>query len=260
MSPSKYGGGDSMAVNDIVETKPKPHFGAQSIYAADGMQVFSGMWNPKTMFELLTPDPSFWKGKTVLEIAANTGGLSVEMARAGAVVTMTEPDPYKNNLALSRSILDGLIRDEGLQITIQQRDFFQCRELPKHDVIVCLGLLYHFRHPQLMLDMLSAMNPTWLFVSTQTHPADELAMFNRMSAGIMRQDFYDNTELALSGWHPTRALFARMLEASGFGDIQSLTSEDFPKVAKGVTNSAYFRARLIRSVDVDTEMMRYYPR
>ena len=250
----------SVVTSVLQANKPKKQFAAQSIFAADGTEVFSGTWNPQSIFKVLTPDPSFWQGKTVLEIAANTGGLSVEMARAGAIVTMTEPDPYKNALALSRSVLDQLIADEGLDLTIKELDFFQCRELPKHDVIVCLGLVYHFRHPQLMLDMLSAMQPDWLFISTQTHPSNDLAMFNRMHPGIMREDFYNKTDLVLSGWHPTRTLFARMLLASGFDCIEGLTTEDFPKVTKGVTNSAYFKARLMNPVNVDVEMMRYHPR
>jgi len=147
--------------------------GVQSLYDAKGNEIFAGSWDPRVMFETISRGGFSWHGKTVLEIAANTGGLSVEMARAGAVVTMTEPDPYKNTLNLSRDVLDKIIADEELAITVEERDFFQCRVLPPHDVIVCLGLIYHFRHPQMMLDVLSSMRPGWLFISTQTHASDD---------------------------------------------------------------------------------------
>lgn len=42
-----------------------------------------------------------WEGKRVLDIGANTLGLSVEIARAGGIVTGAEPDPYNNTYAKS---------------------------------------------------------------------------------------------------------------------------------------------------------------
>lgn len=243
-------------------TLSKPYVGCQSIFDASGVEVFRGQWNPKLIFDVLAgPDPSIWAGKSVLEIAANTGGLSVEIARAGAsTVTLSEPDPYRNNLALARPVLENLIEQEALPISISNDDFFACASNQRqYDIIVCLGLIYHFRYPQLMLDMLSAMRSTYLFISTQTHPGTDLALFNRASPGILPSGFLSK-DIPLTGWHPTRKLFERMLEWAGFTDVISLTDGDFSQQRAGLTNSAYYRARCISPKDPNKEMRVYYPR
>lgn len=233
----------------------KTHKGCQSIYDAAGSQVFAGEWDARQIFDVISnEEPGFWRGKSVLEMAGNTGGLSVEIARHGGIVTMTEPDPYRNNLALSRT---SLCRAEGLSLAIKPDDFFECRDLPRHDVIICLGLIYHFRHPQLMLDILSSMRPEFLFVSTQTHPGTDLVMTNRK--GVLPAKFFKDS-MPLTGWHPTRPLFERMLRWAGFDDIISLTGENFPNKQVGLTNSAYYRARCVGPIDPEGEARTYYPR
>ncbi len=243
------------------------HQGCQTVYAADGVALFRGQWNPKLIFDVLSAgDPSFWRGKAVLEIAANTGGLSLEIARAGArSVVLCEPDPYKNNLALSRPILDELISSEQLPVIIRPDDFFglvdniRLTGAYNFDVIICLGLIYHFRYPQLMLDSLSSLRPEHLFISTQTHPSNDLALYNRRHPGILPKGFLHD-EVVLSGWHPTRALFERMLAWAGFADITSLTTGDFKQQKPGLTNSAYYRARCVTPKDPEAEKRVYYPR
>lgn len=70
----------------------------QTIYENNGDTLFNGEWDSKKLNEAITAgNPNYWKGRTVLDLGANTGGLSLELARMGAKVTAAEPDPYKNN-------------------------------------------------------------------------------------------------------------------------------------------------------------------
>ena len=238
------------------------HRGAQSVYDRNGTKLFEGEWDPRTLVEILSgDDSSFWRGKRVLDIGANTGGLSVELACRGAAVTLAEPDPYGNNLGLTRDLLARIQADEQLQLEITNADLFSCHELERHDVVLCLGLLYHFRDPQFAFDYLSSLEPRFLFVSCQTHPSDELAMFNRAQPGILPRGHLSD-DIVLTGWHPTRPLLERMLAWAGFQNIVSLTAErfDFPRKPEGATNSAYYRAELDRSVDPDDARRIFYPR
>ncbi len=236
--------------------------GTQSVLRLDGSSEFEGEWDPRVLADLLTgEDLDFWKGRRVLDIGGNTGGLSLELARRGASVTISEPDPYKNSIAKTERIIRRSAVDEGLNLEIADADLFHCHELDRHDTVLCLGLLYHFRHPQLVVDYLSALEPEWLFISSQTHPSDDLALFNRAHLGILgRGHLPDDT--VLTGWHPTRALLVRMLEWAGFDTPISLTADryDFPKKLPGATNSSYYKAKLLRPVNVEEASRAYLPR
>jgi hypothetical protein len=234
--------------------------GRQAVLDVDGNAVFNGEWDPRALADLLTPgDAAWWGGRHVLDIGANTGGLSLELARMGASVTLAEPDPYGTSLALTRDLVTEFADREELDVHISDADLFSSHELGRHDTILCLGLLYHFRYPQLVLDYLSSLETDWLFVSSQTHPSDELALYNRASPGLLRRNHL-RPDLILAGWHPTRALLERMLESAGFTDVTDLTDRryDFPEKPKGATNSAYYSARLRTPVDPETLKRVFY--
>lgn len=232
----------------------------QAVLDVDGNAVFHGEWDPRALADLLTRgNPAWWEGRRVLDIGANTGGLSLELARMGASVTLAEPDPYGTSITLTRDLVMQFADREGLDVRISDADLFSSNELGWHDTILCLGLLYHFRYPQLVLDYLSSLEPRWLFVSCQTHPSDELALYNRASPGLLRRNHL-RPDLILAGWHPTRALLERMLESAGFTDVTDLGDRryDFPEKPKGATNSAYYSARLRAPVNPETLKRAFY--
>jgi 2-polyprenyl-3-methyl-5-hydroxy-6-metoxy-1,4-benzoquinol methylase len=239
--------------------------GCQSIYKGDE-KVFSGEWDPREIAKVVDSAHYEWEGKKVLDIGANTGGFSLEIARKGARVIAAEPDPYSNNMSLTKDLLLEIADEEDLDIKVVNNDFLSSHEIVNQieggvDVIFCFGLLYHFRYYMYLLDYLSSLNPEVLFVSTQTHDSKELALFNRVNPGIMREDFFDE-KTVLTGWHPTRPLFEKMLEWSGFSNIQSLTEKEynFPHKQKGCTNSAYYKTDLISRKDPAFELKLFYPR
>src|SRR5690606_26654896 len=108
---------------------------------------------------------------------------------------------------------------------------------------LCLGLIYHFRYPQLILDYLSSMQPAVLYISTQTDPSEKLILVNRRQPGVLRKGHL-KSDVILTGWHPTRRLLERMLLWAGFDEVTSLTKKEynFPNKQFGTTNSSYYRA------------------
>lgn len=233
----------------------------QSIYDLNGNILLAGEWSPQLLYEVITESDVFWKGKKVLDIGANTCGLSIEIARRGGVVTAIEPDPYGNTYAVAKEIVADLISSEGLHLHVEKAGLFDAHLFGSYDVILCLGLLYHFRYPQYILDYLSTIEMDTLILSTQVAPGEEYALVNRASPGILKTGLLGN-EVLLSGWHPTRPLIERMLAWAGFGEITSLTSKPFvfPEKQKGLTNSAYYRAKKISSCPPDIMMKEFYPR
>ncbi len=243
--------------------QPRP--GAQTIYSADGEILFLGQWEPKSLFRAVTGDnEDYWHGKRVLDIGANTFGLSIELARAGAEVVAIEPDPHHWIKNLIIEIVKDVISREHLQLITHEAGLWEAKQFGTFDTVLCLGLVYHFRDQQFVIDWLSTLEMVDLIISNQTHPGNQLAVVNRMDSSMpFRPDFWDAYEEPLSGWHPTHPMFVRMLQFAGFDNVTPLTDPavNFPeKPLPGVTNSAYYRATKQLTVDPIASRFRYHPR
>jgi len=245
----------------------KLHKACQTIYHSDNSVAFQGEWDSRSLYQAISSldDDEYWNGRKVIDLGANTCGLSIEIARRGAIVTACEPDPYKNNKLLSRSVLDRVIADENLEVQLLDTPLFEIHSLEnfEYDTILCLGLIYHFRDPQYVLDYISSMNHEELIISTQTHPGESLTLWNRKDPSVIKtKNFWDRHSDSISGWHPTRAMFLASLESAGYDDIRPLTNEtfNFPKKPTGLTNSAYYKATHIRSMDAVKSREEFYPR
>lgn len=208
--------------------------GCQSIYDADGGLLVVGEWDPRALFRTISPGDGYWHGRRVLDIGANTSGLSIEIARRGAFVTAAEPDPYGNTRGAVSGILAEVIRREALSVDLVDSDLLSVRALGEFDAVLCLGLIYHFRNPQYILDMLSTVCAGDLFVSTQTAKGSDLVLVNRCTPGCLPAGHVP-PDVILSGWHPTRPLFERMLRWAGFGNVVALSDPklNFPQKARG---------------------------
>ncbi|WBQ10093.1 DUF1698 domain-containing protein [Hyphomonadaceae bacterium ML37] len=229
--------------------------GCQSIHAPSGEVLFPGRWNSLSLLNAVTGPlgDEYWRGRRVLDIGANTSGLSIELARRGASVLAIEPDPYGMNKGKAVKIVSEIISQEGLDIELRSEGLFDAHRLGAFDTVMCLGLIYHFRSQQFVLDYLSTVKGQDLIISNQTCAGDDLIMANRLStSAAMSPERWEAYEQVLAGWHPTHALFKRMIEFAGFTDVIALTdpSVNFPKKpVPGVTNSAYYHARFDRVVD-----------
>lgn len=229
----------------------------QMIYDAKGNIVLDGNWDPKLILKILgRPKNGSWHGKSVLDIGANTGGLSLELARCGAIVTMLEPDPLERSLSTSESIINKFIETEELNITIVREQLFHAHRLERFDIILFLGLVYHFKYPQYCLDYISSLGADELFISTQTMKGEDLCMTNRLARIIPRKHI--PSKVMIAGYHPTHKLFRLMLKASGYHNVKLLNDKEYEyptKQFKCITNSAYYYAQLSKSVDPELEKL-----
>lgn len=259
MDENSWGEMEKMSNNKI-------NYGCQTIYSEAGKILFSGLWDSRQLFKAVTgPEgDNYWLGRRVLDIGANSSGLSVEIARRGASVVAIEPDPYQNVRAPAEEILNRLIEKENLSLELRSDSIFDAHNLGKFDTVLCLGLVYHFRDQQFIIDYLSTLDMKDLVISNQTSSGDGLVMVNRMDVSVpCPESFWATYTDALSGWHPTRPMFERMLYYAGFDDVLPLTDPtiNFPhKPLPGITNSSYYRAQKARSVEPIASRYVYLPR
>ena len=238
------------------------HRGCQSVFDTNGETLFLGEWDPLALFEAISDNEvTYWEGRRVLDIGANTAGLSLEIARRGASVVALEPDPYLNSRSMTLNLINQLANEEGLSISCEKAGLFDAHQFGNFDTVLCLGLIYHFRDPQYCLDYLSTMRMQHLIVSCQTEPGEELILHNRRGLGSLPKDFFPESTI-LTGWRPTRPLFERMLQWAGFTDIRALTDPtyNFPQEPSGLTNSAYYKATQAKSTYPGINRQLYYPR
>lgn len=241
--------------------------GFQRIYSQDGESLIQeGWWDPKLILSTLEKatghnETNFWEGKKVLDIGSNSCGLSIEIARKGASVVAIEPDPraisrYKEALPF--------LKEENLQIELKEgtlEDALNSGE--SYDVVLFLGLLYHFKYPQFIVKSLSKIPHHWLFISTQCTSREGLVQVNRMEELPERMRI-SMTEM--SGWHLSRELFVQILKDAGYSNIQegSESSSNFTNTPRSITNSTYLSAKKT-STDKSfnnalDELYKFYPR
>ncbi len=179
----------------------------QAVLDGNGAVVVPGDWNPKFLSAFFRDDDL--RGKRVLDMGSNTGGLSLELARRGALVHAAEP--VKPNSAAQE-----VAKAEKLTMEWSATDLFSSHTLGRFDTIVCFGLIYHFRHPQYVLDYLSSLEAPVLYLSSQTMPGEKLLMRNRNEN---RKEH--SRHGGVRGYEPTHHLLRSMMRASGFGSISN---------------------------------------
>lgn len=213
----------------------------QAVYYNDASIAIPGLWDPKKILAVLTTGLSSeaWRGKRVLDIGACNGGLSIELARLGAVVHAVEPNPQA--IGQFEFARDSIADIKGLNIVFEKGTLFTLDRSQEYDIVLFLGLLYHFRYPQLILDYLAAFRADVFFISSQTHKSNDLVMLNRKNI------VSDYGKRILAGYHPSRKLMRAMIEWAGFSRIEEIittdTGRDFEDRKTNITNSAYFMAR-----------------
>jgi SAM-dependent methyltransferase len=216
----------------------------------NGELMIPGQWNPHLILNaLLAGRPAEeWRGKKVLDIGACNGGLSIELARLGADVHAIEPnDTARRQFQYAYDLVS---QNEDLKIRMEKGTLFTVDRTQQYDIVLFLGLVYHFRYPQLVLDYLGGFDADCFFISSQTFQSDRLTMINRKES---TPQFYGKSVLA--GYHPSRPLLKSMIDWAGFKNVRELvtaeTGRDFEDRVHHITNSAYYVAE--RGVPVEYE-------
>jgi SAM-dependent methyltransferase len=241
--------------------------GFQKIYANDGKTIIQdGWWDPISIMSILNNcigdiEPNFWNGKKVIDIGSNTCGLSVEIARKGAKVTAVEPD--QRAIGRFREALPSLSQ-ENLQIELKENTLKDVLSWEKsYDVILFLGLLYHFKYPQFIINALSTIPHRWLFISTQCTSKSGLVQVNRLEE--MPERMRVNMS-EMTGWHLSRPLLFQMLHDAGWTNIREGSDPKlhFSNKPQSITNSTYLIAERTAPIraqsDALEELYKFYPR
>jgi tRNA (mo5U34)-methyltransferase len=171
--------------------------------------------------------PASLAGKTVLDVGAWDGFYSFEMERRGADRVLAT-DSYswsgpgwgtKAGFELARRTLNSKVED--LDIDIMD---LSAERVGRFDVVMCLGVLYHLRHPLLAIERLYDVTGDLLVLETEC----DFLWHRRPGAA-----FYPGRELsgdASNWWGPNAKCVLGMLEASGFRKVEVASRHSFPRM------------------------------
>lgn len=197
-----------------------------------------GSWKPAKQFKMLEQDlPQSLDGKTVIDVGSNAGGISFEFAKRGAKVTGIE---YSKKYFMQAELYKHHCKIEN--VTFVNDTIFNLHMYQPCDILLVLGIVYHVRHFQFLLDYLSHIKARKMFISTQIKTDDDYSMRSRQ---------YIKSHTA-RGWEPTIPMFIELLKYSGFSDIKLL---QLPDDIQGFTNACYVSCTPETPVDVDISLL-----
>ena len=165
--------------------------------------------------------PASLAGKTVLDIGAWDGFFSLEAERRGASRVLAvdsfvwdggSPGSCKDGFNLAREHFKSRIEDKHLDVLD-----LSAEKVGTWDVVFCLGVLYHMRHPLLALERVAEVTKGMLILETLV----DMLNVNRPAVA-----FYPGDELsrdATNWFGPNPAAVVGMLQAVGFKRVEIVT-------------------------------------
>lgn len=169
--------------------------------------------------------PADLSGKSVLDIGCNAGFYSIEMKRRGAdrVVGIDFDDRYLAQAQLAAEI-------SGMDIEFRKMSVYDIAQLrEKFDWVLFMGVLYHLRHPLLVLDMLHdhVVGDRMVFQSLMRgsketpkvendYPFHNEEIFETEGYPVMYFVEKNYAGDPTNWWIPNRACAEAMLRSSGF--------------------------------------------
>lgn len=185
-----------------------------------GGVVTPGRTDPMPKFSALEPHLPDLDGLRVLDLGCNAGGVAVEFARRGARVTGVETTEayYRQARYVARRLRLRNFRPRHM--TVYDVGRFRRR----FDIVLCLGLVYHLRHPQLAIDTIAKICEGVVFVSTPVVRVPQPVMESRLpeDTGAIRS----TVEATHNWWFPSESALIRMMAVAGFADIERIGGSD----------------------------------
>jgi tRNA (mo5U34)-methyltransferase len=154
--------------------------------------------------------PENLAGKRVLDIGAWDGWFSFECERRGAsvvAVDCVELDTFIEARRLRGSKVEYLTLDVN-ELSAEKLGLF--------DIVLCLGVLYHLRHPLLGLEKAVELSRDLALIESFVIPAED-----RRVPAVM--EFYERTELGgqIDNWcGPTPECAMAMCRSAGFAQVE----------------------------------------
>lgn len=169
--------------------------------------------------------PTDFRGKTVLDIGCNAGFYALEMKRRGAsrVVAIDRDARCIEQARFAAGVL-------GLEIEFHELNLYRIAELgTRFDLVMCMGVIDHLRHPLLALDQLYdhvvadlllvqsiQRGPTAIPPVDRDYAPEESGAFERPGHPAM---YFVERRFAgdwTHWWIPNRACMEAMLRSAGF--------------------------------------------
>ena len=158
------------------------------------------------------------RGKSVLDVGAWDGFFSFECERRGAErVLATDSFAWggenwsdKRGFELAREALQSKVEDRHVDVLELSPEAVG----GKFDVVLCLGVLYHMKHPLLMCERIFSVTGGMAVIETHV----DMTWTRRPAAA-----FYPSHELGLdptNWWGPNVPAVVGMLKAAGFSRVE----------------------------------------
>jgi tRNA (mo5U34)-methyltransferase len=199
------------------------------------IEVASGVWTnpvandyPASRLRTLQPwIPADLSGKSVLEIGCNAGFFLLEMKKRGAA-RCVGIDIMPHALAQARFVAE----QAGYSLELHQMSAYDIGRLGHFDIVVCLGVLYHLRHPLYALEKIAEVCRETLYfqsvVRGSTGDFEPKADYDIRESAIFDEPAYPklffiersfNADVS-NWWFATRSCLTAMLRVAGFPTIQ----------------------------------------
>ena len=204
------------------------------------IEVEPGLWtnpalpnHPRDRWAAIEPFLDDLAGKTVLDIGCNAGFFAMRVKERGAArVVGIDIDP----LVLRQARF--LSERTGLEVELYERSAYDILDWGPFDIVLCLGVLYHLRHPLLALDNIARICQGRLFAQMvikasvdEFAPAPDYALTEDgiyTDASFPKMFFIEKSvnEDTTNWWFATRSCLTAMLRSAGFTDITATAVPD----------------------------------
>jgi len=154
----------------MLEELPKLDVWHHAINLGDGIVTNQSgtAYNPELRWTLMEPFlPKNLEGKSVLDVGCNSGYFSMMMKKRGAsrVVAL---ETFDMPIAQTKFIAKWF--DVDLEIVQDDVHTYCLTTEERFDYVIFLGLYYHLKYPNIVLDRLAEMTKSKLFFQTVTVP------------------------------------------------------------------------------------------
>lgn len=182
--------------------------------------------------------PKDLSGKTVLDLGCNSGFFAAKMKQRGAArVVAVDAAPWSEKQASLVASTFGV----DIDIRIQDVHEFCLETREPFDYVLFLGLLYHLRHPLLVLDRLSCLTREKLIIQSvirgrkpdgsldikDDYLASETKLFEHPDfPKLLFIEKKFNGDLS-NWWFPNENCLLAMLRSSGFQRITRISQDIF---------------------------------